>query len=296
MTQQHGRGALARFDAMADRAAAQVIEEYSTSFSFAARLLAPGVRRDIRNLYAMVRIADELVDGAASHAHEDPEAHLAAYEEQVLHAPFHRLHTDPVLHAYAQTYRRCGFEQRYIEAFFRSMRRDLSDAPHDKASFDEYVYGSAEVVGLLCLAVFLRGEEPAPQDRETMEAGARALGAAFQKVNFLRDLGEDAAKLGRAYFPQLAGATPEALTEALKRELVADIREDLDRAREAIPLLPTSARTGVAAAEALFRELTERIDATPAEDLTMVRVRVRNGKKVGLVAGAVVKQMRGGRA
>lgn len=267
---------------MADRAAAQVIGHYSTSFSLATRVLDPGTRRDIRNLYAVVRIADEIVDGATAEANECPETALDVYEEQVLHAPRHRFHTDPVLHAWANTYRRCGIKDDHVRAFFSSMRRDTTQTDYNADDLGAYIYGSAEVIGLMCLDIFLREHDPSEQDRRTMEEGARALGSAFQKVNFLRDLGEDSRELGRAYLGPV-------LDEDLKRTLTAEITEELDAARTAIPLLPAAARRGVAAAEALFRDLNERIAATPAEDVAAARVSVPNHRKFLLTARAIQK-------
>lgn len=273
---------LKRYDAMADKAAAQVIAQYSTSFSLATNVLPPKQRRDIRNLYAMVRIADEIVDGTATQAHEDPESHLQAYEEQVLHAPYHRFHTDPVLHAYAQTYRRCGFNPEHVKAFFASMRRDLAPTPFSPDELDTYIYGSAEVIGLMSLAVFLRGRDVAPEDRRDMEQGARALGSAFQKINFLRDIGEDTT-LGRAYFEE------PLLSDASLTQLTTQIHTELDRAAATIPLLPREVRPAVAAAEALFRELTERIEKLPPSKLRTTRVSVPNHRKLVLTARAVRK-------
>lgn len=273
---------LSRYDRMADRAAAQVIGHYSTSFSLATRVLDPGTRRDIRNLYAVVRIADEIVDGATAEANECPETALDMYEEQVLHAPRHRFHTDPVLHAWANTYRRCGIKDDHVRAFFSSMRRDTTQTDYSVDDLGAYIYGSAEVIGLMCLDIFLREHDPSEQERRTMEEGARALGSAFQKVNFLRDLGEDSRELGRAYLGPV-------LDEDLKRTLTAEITEELDAARAAIPLLPAAARRGVAAAEALFRDLNERIAATPAEDVAAARVSVPNHRKFLLTARAIQK-------
>ena len=273
---------LSRYDRMADRAAAQVIGHYSTSFSLATRVLAPDTRRDIRNLYAVVRIADEIVDGTTAEANECPETALDTYEEQVLHAPRHRFHTDPVLHAWANTYRRCGIRDDHVRAFFSSMRRDTTQTDYNADDLGAYIYGSAEVIGLMCLDIFLREHDPSEQDRRTMEEGARALGSAFQKVNFLRDLGEDSRELGRAYLGPV-------LDEDLKHTLTAEITEELDAARAAIPLLPAAARRGVAAAEALFRDLNERIAATPAEDVASARVSVPNHRKFLLTARAIQK-------
>ena len=271
---------LSRFDAMADKAAAQVIAQYSTSFSLAVRTLPKPERTHIRNLYAVVRIADEIVDGTTAQANECPETALDLYEEQVLHAPHHRFHTDPVLHAWARTFRECRLNEDHVRAFFASMRADLTQTTFTKQELDTYIYGSAEVIGLMCLDVFLRGRDT--PHRSELEDGARALGSAFQKVNFLRDLGEDSRALGRAYFNA-------PLDDALKSTLTSQIADELDRAHTAIPLLPPAARGGVAAAEALFRELNSRIAATPAAELRTTRVSVPNHVKLAITAKAGAK-------
>ena len=277
----HHPAYLARYDRMCDRAAAQVITSYSTSFSMASRVLPAGTRRDISNLYAMVRVADEIVDGTAFEAGADPATLIKDYEEAVLAAPEVRFHTDPILHAYANTARRCAFDQEHVRAFFASMRRDTNQVRYTRADFDEYVYGSAEVIGLLCLSAFLVGEEPRPGDRARMESGARALGSAFQKINFLRDFGEDHNTLGRRYLPD-----DMALDAATKDAVTANIRAELAKARAAIPLLPAPVRGAVGAAEALFRELTTMLEATDVEALATTRVSVPTHKKLLITARA----------
>ena len=275
---------LTRYDQAASRAAAQVMGQYSTSFSLATRLLRGRVREDIRHLYAVVRIADELVDGTAHQASIDAAAALDAYEAAILAAPEKRLHTDPVVHSYAITARRCGFQREHLVAFFDSMRADLSQREYSAAELAEYIYGSAEVIGLLCVQVFLAEETVSAADRATMDRGERHLGAAFQKINFLRDLGEDSSVLGRAYFPQAAGGE---LSEAAKSALIADIRHDLAAAEESINLLPLSARFGVRAAADIFAELTNRLAATPAAELKTTRISVPNRTKAWVAARAV---------
>ncbi|MGV0399005.1 phytoene/squalene synthase family protein [Corynebacterium segmentosum] len=275
---------LTRYDQAASRAAAQVMGQYSTSFTLATRLLRGRVREDIRHLYAVVRIADELVDGTAHQASIDAAAALDAYEAAILAAPEKRLHTDPVVHSYAITARRCGFQREHLVAFFDSMRSDLSQREYSAAELAEYIYGSAEVIGLLCVQVFLAEETVSAADRATMNRGARHLGAAFQKINFLRDLGEDSSVLGRAYFPQAAGGV---LSEAAKSALIAEIRRELTAAEEAINLLPLSARVGVRAAADIFAELTNRLAATPAAELKTTRISVPNRTKAWLAARAV---------
>ena len=264
------------YDRMARRAAAGVIGTYSSSFSLAVGLLPRRVRADVRNLYAVVRIADEIVDGAAARAGADPVALLDDYERAVLDP--RPLHTDPVLHAWAGTARRCRIDPAHMRAFFRSMR---ADATGERCDIGEYIHGSAEVVGLMCLDIFA-----GPSSPEVREA-ARRLGAAFQKANFVRDVGEDVHGLGRAYVAALAGEGE--FTDAVKDRLLDDVEADLAAARPGIAALPRDVRPAVAAAEAIYADLVRRLRATPAADVLRRRVRVPGPRKALLAARAVVR-------
>ena len=281
--------ALGLYNRVAIRASHQVIKRYSTSFSMATLMLSPQIRRDIRNLYSVVRIADEIVDGTALAAGYTP-AELATllddYEAAVLAAPAQHFHTDLVLQAYGDTARRCDFQEEHVVAFFASMRRDLTASEHDPGSFEAYVYGSAEVIGLLCLSVFNQGRPISAARQQQMREGARALGAAFQKINFLRDLAEDQQELGRTYFP---GTTAGALTESQKQQLIADIRGDLVTAERSYPALPVQARIGVIAAALLFEGLTDRIEQTPAATLLEERISIPTTTKLMILGRATVK-------
>ncbi|BAU96773.1 phytoene synthase [Corynebacterium suranareeae] len=280
------RDFLGRFDAMSSKATATVIAHYSTSFTLASRLLSPKTRHDIEALYGMVRVADEIVDGAAAAAGCTPEAVaeiLDNYEHQVLLSLDTPFHTDPVIHAFGNTARKCGFEKAHIVAFFNSMRRDLSQTTYDPTQLDEYIYGSAEVIGLMCLKIFLQDSKASAKDREAMEHGARRLGAAFQKVNFLRDLAEDKEDLGRSYLP--------VFTESMRDEIVLDIRADLDAARLSIPLLPFGARAGVRAATDLYGCLVDNLESASLEDLKNGRISVAKTKKASLATKAMWKEV-----
>lgn len=290
---------LRRYDRMADRAAAQVIATYSTSFHAATSLLAPRMRRDIRNLYAVLRGSDEIVDGTAAHAgltDAEVAALLADYERAVREAPTRRFHTDPVLHAYANTARHCGFADDHLAAFFRSMRADLQPQAHTPESLADYIYGSAEVVGLLCVAVFTADTAPTPNTRRRLDDGAAALGSAFQKINFLRDVAEDKTQLGRAYLHSGVRATDSGAVEEnsllldseTKDRIIAEVREELVLARRAIPLLPRGARAGVRVAAALYEELTDRVDRVGVDDLMRQRVTVPNSLKAAIIARAAL--------
>ena len=196
---------LHHYDRTAQRGGYQVIRSYSSSFNLVSNLLRGIIKTDIRSLYAVVRIADEFVDGvghAAGLNNEQCRKLLDDYEAQVLRAPHQRLQRDPIMHAYGITARRCEFADEHIRAFFSSMRRDLGDqSTNEQQEFDAYTYGSAEVIGLLCLQAFLVDRDVSVADRQAMEHGARKLGAAFQKINFLRDIANDTEFLGRQYFP-----------------------------------------------------------------------------------------------
>lgn len=272
------------YDATAEAASGVVIDRYSTSFGLASRMLARDTREHIRNVYALVRVADEVVDGPATEAGLDRELARTVLDE--LEADTERaialgFSVNPVVHAFARTARATGFGAELSAPFFASMRMDLDRTEHDDASFDAYVYGSAEVVGLMCLRAFVYRAGRPTFDQAELVAGARALGAAFQKVNFLRDLHSDFEVLGRSYFP---GVDIRSFDEATKDRLVADVQADLDHAARTIRLLPADARNAVGLAHALFQELNDRLARTPASRLVTTRVRVPNPVKVRLAA------------
>ncbi|MES1212314.1 MAG: phytoene/squalene synthase family protein [Leifsonia sp.] len=279
---------LALYGAVAEQTASLVIRRYSTSFGLAARLLGPAVRQPVENIYALVRVADEIVDGGAEEAGLDPAIAarlLDQLESDTERAMAEGYSSNLVVHAFAGTARAAGFGAELTEPFFASMRMDLSTTQHDRAGFEKYVYGSAEVVGLMCLRVFVRDTDRVYSDAEvaTLETGARALGSAFQKVNFLRDLAADLKQLGRSYFPGIDAA---AVTEAQKNELLDDIDRELALAAATIPLLPSSSRRAVATAQRLFAELSRRLRATPAAALLTTRVRVPDPAKLRIAVGA----------
>lgn len=289
--------AIDRYSEVAQRAADEVIRSYSTSFGAATRLLGPRHRRHVRNIYAMVRIADELVDGVAQQAGLTPEQQRAALErfvDETHRAMRTGCSADLVVHAFACTARAAGIDESLTVPFFDSMRADLPDPDavsgvtrYDAEQHEAYVYGSAEVVGLMCLRVFVRDAAPDPARLATLERGARALGAAFQNVNFLRDLADDSARLGRSYL-----GTTDRLTDADRDRWVATIREQLHDALACIPELPKDARTAVRCAHHLFAALTDRIARTPAEELYRRRVRVPNPVKATLIARAAASTWR----
>jgi phytoene synthase len=271
---------LALYDRTAMDAAATVIAGYSTSFALACRLLGIRPRGHVRNVYALVRVADEVVDGPAAAAGLSPEAMLAVLDDleaETLRAVGTGFSANLVVHAFARTARECGIGEDLVRPFFASMRSDLSITSHDRASHDAYVYGSAEVVGLMCVQVFVNAgaQHPVPPSPALVD-GARRLGRAFQDVNFLRDLEADESELGRDY---LGIDTGDA-----SRDAVLDrIDDDLAAAALTIPMLPTDCRRAVTAAHDLFAELSARLRAsTDARQ----RVRVPDGVKARLAVRA----------
>ena len=275
---------LSLYSRVAHRSSSRIIRDYSTSFGMASRLLSGDVRTRVEDIYALVRVADEVVDGAAEQAGlglDRQRALLDALEAETNAALSDGYSTNLVVHAFAITARECGIGADLTAPFFASMRRDLSAVDFTADELRDYIYGSAEVVGLMCLRVFLRGRPVKDSQLHRLEEGARRLGSAFQKINFLRDLATDWTTLGRSYFP---GIDPGNLTESQKLALVADIQADLDAAGSVIPDLPANCRRAVAAAHGLFSVLTERVKATPAEQLLATRVRVPGRTKLAVLA------------
>lgn len=276
-------------------AADAVISRYSTSFGLATRLLQGPARRRTRSVYAMVRVADEIVDGAAAGCGLPP-AEIArtldAYEAEIESALTSGFSTDLVIHAFASAARATGITTELTRPFFASMRADLTVSTYSAEAFEEYVYGSAEVVGLMCLRVFAtdRSVRPVAPD-DALVAGARRLGAAFQKVNFLRDLRADDGR-GRAYFP---GVDPAHLTEADKHELLDDIDADLAASLDALAALPASSRAAVRLAHDQFGELSARLRSTPADVLRTTRVRVSGHRRAVIVARVLAERATGRR-
>jgi 15-cis-phytoene synthase len=285
-----------RYDAVAQAAAGQVISGYSTSFGLACRLLDEDVRGHVRNIYALVRLADEVVDGPlGAQAPERAGELLDRLEQEVTDALRDGYSANLVVHAFALTARSCGIDADLVTPFFSSMRADLTVCEHDAASLERYVYGSAEVVGLMCLKVFVANAKAGRLSSgnvagyDDLAAGARRLGAAFQKVNFLRDLTADHQRLGRCYLP---GVDPTRLTEVDKHRLLDDVEADLAAAAPAVRLLPPGSRRAVAVAHGLFAELAHRLRAAPAEQVMAERIRVPGGVKARVILTTLLRESR----
>ncbi|MGX1701737.1 phytoene/squalene synthase family protein [Microbacterium sp. NPDC055357] len=279
---QGGPTGLRLYDRTARDAAAVVISAYSTSFGLAGRLLGARPRPHVRNIYALVRVADEVVDGpgeASGLTADEVREVLDALEVETLRAIDRGFSANLIVHAFARTARECGIREDLVRPFFESMRTDLATTQHDAASHDDYVYGSAEVVGLMCLRVFVNAGSPRPADPPAdLVDGARRLGAAFQDVNFLRDLDHDEGALGRDYLG-IDGA------ETTRTDVLDRIDGDLAAAASVIPRLPRDCRAAVTAAHDLFAALSGRLRTS---GYTAGRVRVPDPVKAAIAARALL--------
>lgn len=276
------------YDIVSEVSAAVVIREYSSSFGLASRLLAEPVRTHVRNVYALVRVADEIVDNPDPALGVGPRGRMLTWlQEDTRQAMATGYSANLVVHAFARTARAVGVEDEVVAPFFASMHMDLDTAEHTPESFERYVHGSAEVVGLMCLRAFLAAPD-GPSDREAaydaLAPGARRLGAAFQKLNFLRDLAADHDLLHRRYFP---GLDLDHFADADRDRLLDDIDADLAAAAAVIPGLPRSSRRAVGAAHATFAELSARLRQTSAPQIRRTRVRVPGLVKLRIAAGAL---------
>ncbi|MEV7973826.1 squalene/phytoene synthase family protein [Cellulomonas sp. NPDC089187] len=284
--------AQALYHRTAARTCHDVLAGYSTSFGLGTRVLPPAQRRHIEAVYALVRIADEVVDTRGG---DDAAAALDELEAQVARALHAGWSTNLVVHAFARTARQVGIEPAEIDPFFASMRADLTVTVHDEESYRRYIYGSAEVVGLMCLAVFLNadrrpGDPIRRADPATVE-GAQALGAAFQKVNFLRDLAADTDELGRRYFPGVGEQGPDDQQYAA---ILAEIEADVARARQALPALPARPRAAVAVTLGFYDRLLTQLAALPPEQVRARRVRVSTPRKLLVLGRTLADEVRGG--
>lgn len=253
----------------------QLTQRYSTSFGMSSRLFSSSVRPHIYAIYGMVRLADEIVD---TYRGDDVAEILDTFEQTVYAACESGYSTNPIVHAFGQTAREYDITSELIAPFFESMRTDLTRRTYDQEGYERYIYGSAEVIGLMCLRVFC-----SPQQYEVLKDGACALGSAYQKVNFLRDMAADYKELGRTYFP--GAIRYETFDEADKAAIIADIEKDFTAANDALAQLPRSAKRAVLLSRRYYTSLLKRIKKTPAETLKTTRIRVPTTKKLALLTG-----------
>lgn len=254
---------------------------YSTSFSLGIRLLSKDSRWAVFSIYGLVRVADEIVD--TFHGY-NKEKMLLDFKAQTYQAMEEGISTNPVLHAFQLAANQFGIGKDLIEPFFKSMEEDLDTSEHSAESYSEYIYGSAEVVGLMCLRVFCNGDD---EQYNHLVLFARSLGAAFQKVNFLRDIRSDVDERGRVYFP---GVDFNKFTDADKYEIIQDVKKDFSHAYKGIVQLPVGCRLGVYTAYIYYLKLLEKIERTTAVDILESRIRIPNSQKIALLAQSFVKE------
>lgn len=257
-----------------------ITRQYSTSFSLGIRLLHKKYRDPVYAIYGFVRFADEIVD---SFQHFGPDQLLKEFIHDTWTAIERGISTNPVLHSFQWVVNTYQIDHHLIHAFLHSMKTDLSLRSHNANSYREYIYGSAEVVGLMCLQVFCEGN---PEKFKQLEAHARSLGAAFQKVNFLRDLGADFAERGRIYFPHISSG---CFNEQTKKQIEAEIKADFQHALEGIRRLPRGCRIGVYLAYRYYHKLFRKIASIPARVVAKKRIRINNIRKISILARAMVR-------
>ena len=249
------------FDSVSQDCSKIVTKTYSTSFSMATKMLSNTIRQDIYNIYGFVRLADEIVDS------------FHDYNKEELFIKFE-----------SDLYYTHGIEKNMVDAFMNSMRQDLHKTVYStQEEYKNYIYGSADVVGLMCLKVFVKGDN---EKYEALKHTAMALGSAFQKVNFLRDLKADHDELNRTYFPN---TDLDNLDESSKKAIIDDIEKDFTEGLSGIKQLPLEAKFGVFMAYRYYNQLLKKLKTTPALEIKSTRIRVPNYKKIELLTRSYVK-------
>ena len=269
------------FDNVSNECSKLVTNAYSTSFSLATKMLSDVIRQDIYNIYGFVRFADEIVDTFHDY---DKEKLFKKFEESLESALSDKISLNPILNSFQETYHKYAIDKHYVDAFMNSMRLDLHKKDYlTEQEYKDYIYGSADVVGLMCLKVFVKGDNKKFED---LKSSAMSLGSAFQKVNFLRDLKADFEDLSRTYFPN---TDLNELDEVSKQTIILDIEDDFSKGLEGIKRLPLEARFGVFMAYRYYNKLLDKLKKTPALEIKSTRIRVANYKKVELLTRSYVK-------
>lgn len=268
------------FDKLSYRCSQEATSMYSTSFSLAVKMLSPKIQQDIYAIYGFVRFADEIVD--TFHEYEK-ETLLNEFEADLFLALDRGISLNPILNCFQDVVNRYDIDRELILSFLKSMRADLHKQDYgEQSEYEEYIYGSADVVGLMCLKVFVQGD--AAKYKELKDPAMR-LGSAFQKVNFLRDLKDDTQNLHRSYFPHIQGTFMDAQAKA---QIIAEIREDFDRAYEGILKLPMEAKFGVYTAYIYYKKLLVKLTRTRADKILEKRIRISNPMKMFLLTKSFV--------
>jgi len=268
------------FDNVSRACSKTVTHQYSTSFSTATRMLAPSIRQDIYNIYGFVRFADEIVDTFHDY---DKERLFNDFEVDLYKAIEDKISLNPILNAFQETVHKYEIDEALYRAFMKSMRLDLHKSDYlSVAEYKEYIYGSADVVGLMCLKVFVDGDQ---KKYESLKDSAMRLGSAFQKVNFLRDLKADFEDLARSYFP---GTNLAQLDEESKQRIIEEIEEDFKHGLSGISHLPVEAKFGVYTAYIYYRKLLHKLKKVPSLEIRNSRIRVPDYQKAGLLAKSYI--------
>jgi len=268
------------FDKVSFDCSRNVTRSYSTSFSSAVKMLAPSIRQDIYNIYGFVRFADEIVD--TFHEYNKDEL-FKLFESDLDLALKNRISLNPILNSFQHTVHAFNIPSDLIDAFMTSMKMDLTKKEYKThEEYQEYIYGSADVVGLMCLKVFVNGNI---EQYEELKHSAMRLGSAFQKVNFLRDLKADHDDLNRTYFPN---TDLNELDEASKKVIIEEIEADFAAGFEGIQRLPLEAKFGVYTAYVYYKKLLSKLKKTPSMAIKTTRIRVPDYQKVGLLAKCYV--------
>ncbi|TVZ51933.1 phytoene/squalene synthase family protein [Dokdonia sp. Hel_I_53] len=269
------------FDTVSRSCAKVVTKSYSTSFASATKMLAPSIRQDIYNIYGFVRFADEIVDSFHDY---DKALLFDRFENDLENALHDKISLNPILNAFQETVHKYDISQEHIDSFMKSMRLDLTKSDYlTDEEYREYIYGSADVVGLMCLTVFVQGDK---NHFEDLKESAMSLGSAFQKVNFLRDLKADFEGLSRTYFPN---TNLVDLDEASKQQIIQDIEEDFEKGLAGINKLPIEAKFGVYTAFRYYKKLLTKLKKVPSAEIKNTRIRVPDYVKATLLARSYVK-------
>ena len=269
------------FDTVSKDCSRIITQTYSTSFSMATKMLSNSIRQDIYNIYGFVRLADEIVDSFHDY---DKKTLFIQFEADLEAALTNKISLNPILNSFQETYHNYGIDKEMVNAFMNSMRQDLHKTVYQTVEeYKNYIYGSADVVGLMCLKVFVKGDH---KKYEKLKETAMALGSAFQKVNFLRDLKADHDELNRTYFPN---TDLNNLDEISKKAIIDDIEKDFAEGLQGIKQLPLEAKFGVYMAYRYYNQLLVKLKTTPALEIKSTRIRVPDYKKVELLTRSYVK-------
>jgi len=267
------------FDNLSIEISKKTTQTYSTSFSLGIYFLNERLRDAIYSIYGFVRLADEIVDSFEGY---DQRNLLQKFKNETYESIENKISLNPILNSFQQAFHQYKINPDLVEAFLKSMEMDLEKMHYDRDIYEQYIFGSAEVVGLMCLHVFTEGNDVMYDE---LRPFAMKLGAAFQKVNFLRDLKDDYQVLGRIYFPNV---NMNQFTADEKKEIEADIEQDFKIALEGIKKLPSSSKGGVYLAYVYYKSLFNKIKKLPTNRILAERVRINNRKKIGLMINSLV--------